>query len=56
MVQSSPPVSGSGANSVTIDTATITGNGSFGIYLEGNNGSVAATIKGAPSPATPTPA
>jgi hypothetical protein len=46
VIQSAPPVSGSGANSVTVDSATIVGNGSFGIYLQGNNGPVAATIKG----------
>ncbi len=46
VVQAAPPVTGSGANSVTIDSATVSGNGSFGIYLQGNNGPVATTIKG----------
>lgn len=46
VVQSAPAISGSGANSIIVDTATVTGNGSFGIYLEGGFGSVAATIKG----------
>ncbi|HVT06963.1 MAG TPA: right-handed parallel beta-helix repeat-containing protein, partial [Polyangia bacterium] len=46
VIQSAPPVTGSGANSVTVDSAVVSGNGSFGIYLQGNNGPVAATIKG----------
>ncbi|MES1164185.1 MAG: right-handed parallel beta-helix repeat-containing protein, partial [Verrucomicrobiota bacterium] len=46
VVQSAPPVTGSGANSVTIDSATISGNGSFGIYLQASDGPVATTIKG----------
>ena len=46
VIQSAPPVTGSGANSVTIDSATVSGNGSFGIYLQGNDGAVATTIKG----------
>ncbi len=45
-VQAAPAISGSGANSLTVDTATVTGNSGFGIYLRGNAGSIAATIKG----------
>ncbi len=45
LLQSAPPIGGSGANSVTVDTVKVTGNGGFGIYLQGT-GSVAATIKG----------
>ncbi len=45
LVQSAPPISGSGANSITVDTVKVTGNSGFGIYLQGT-GAVAATIKG----------
>jgi hypothetical protein len=45
-VQAAPAILGSGANSLTIDTAAVTGNGGFGVYLRGNAGSVAATVKG----------
>jgi hypothetical protein len=46
LVDAAPPTSGSGANSLTIDTVAVGNNGKFGIYLEGDTGSVAATIKG----------
>ncbi|HXU62704.1 MAG TPA: right-handed parallel beta-helix repeat-containing protein, partial [Polyangia bacterium] len=45
VVPAASPVPGSGANSLTIDSATITGNGSFGIYLQASDGTVAATVK-----------
>ncbi len=40
------PATGGGANSLTIDTVGVGTNGKFGIYLQGNNAAVAATIKG----------
>jgi hypothetical protein len=40
------PATGGGANSLTIDTVAVTGNAKFGIYLAGDAGNVAATIKG----------
>ncbi|HVZ86302.1 MAG TPA: hypothetical protein VHG72_04995, partial [Polyangia bacterium] len=45
LVDASPATSGSGANSLTVDTVSVTNNGTFGIYLKGDSGSVAATIK-----------
>ncbi len=40
------PVTAGGANSLTVDTVTVSNNAKFGIYLAGDNGDVAATIKG----------
>ena len=40
------PLTASGANSLTIDSVTVSNNAKFGIYLAGDNGDVAATIKG----------
>ncbi|HEY4393628.1 MAG TPA: hypothetical protein VGP64_06180, partial [Polyangia bacterium] len=45
LVEASPQTGG-GANSITVDTVTVTGNAKFGIYVEGDNGNVAATVKG----------
>ena len=44
LVDAAPATTG-GANSVTVERATISGNSAFGIYLAGDDGSVAATIK-----------
>jgi hypothetical protein len=40
------PATGGGANSLTVDTVAIGSNGRFGVYLQGNNASIAATLKG----------
>jgi hypothetical protein len=45
LVDASPLTAG-GANSLTVDTVTVSNNAKFGIYLEGDSGDVAATIKG----------
>jgi hypothetical protein len=45
LVDTSPATTG-GANSLTVDTITVSNNGKFGIYLAGDNGDVAATLKG----------
>jgi hypothetical protein len=45
LVDASPLTSG-GANSLTVDTVTVSNNAKFGIYLQGDAGDVAATIKG----------
>jgi hypothetical protein len=45
LVDTSPLTTG-GANSLTVDTVTVSNNAKFGIYLAGDDGDVAATIKG----------
>ncbi len=45
LVDASPLTAG-GANSLTVDTVTVSNNAKFGIYLAGDTGDVAATIKG----------
>jgi hypothetical protein len=39
------PATGGGANSVTLDTVTSSNNAKFGVYLQGDTGNVAATVK-----------
>jgi filamentous hemagglutinin len=45
LVDTSPLTAG-GANSLTVDTVTISNSAKFGIYLQGDTGDVAATVKG----------
>jgi hypothetical protein len=44
VVHQSPP-NGSDANTVTIDTAAITGNKGTGVYLQGDTGAIGATLR-----------